>query len=196
MLEEADYGLTDQAFNAGQQNRYIGDENLFVKFFMHPRLDQSQSKKMGRPIYSEAVYVQIMQPGNKDSIIIRPATSLDKNRFAKLFAKFQQGEAQIVDGTPLAEWPKLTRSQVEELRYFNIYTVEQLAEMSDSNAQNIMGANLLRDSAKAFLAACKTTQYAEQLEAEKTARETEIASLRDLVTELQATVKALTQTEE
>jgi hypothetical protein len=148
-LHEAEHGITDLAMNNG---RYHGDETLLVKFYMHPRKNLQKSKEAGRPIFKEVPYIQIMQPGNKDSIVIRPATDMDKARFVEHFRKFEAREDQeAVEGTLLEDWAGITRSQCEELKYLNIRTVEQLAAVSDSNAQGIMGIGFLKEKANKFI---------------------------------------------
>jgi hypothetical protein len=149
MLTESNYSETDLAMNNG---RYHGDATLLVKFFMKPKINEKKSQEAGRPIYEEKTHIQIMQPGNKDSIIIRAATKMDKNRFAEHFRKFEAREDQdVMEGTPLDEWAGITRSQCEELKYLNIRTVEQLSAVSDSNSQNIMGISFLKEKANKYL---------------------------------------------
>jgi hypothetical protein len=149
MLTESNYSETDLAMNNG---RYHGDNTLLVKFFMNPRINSVKSAEAGRPIFKEVPYVQIMQPGNKDSIIIRPATEMDKKRFAEHFRKFEAREDQeAIEGTLLEEWAGITRSQCEELKYLNIRTVEQLSTVSDSNSQGIMGIGYLKEKANKYI---------------------------------------------
>ena len=164
-MQEADYGLTDAAFNQSSGNRFSGDEALLVRFYMAPRLDQTASTEQGRPIYKEVPYVEIMQPGNKENIINRPATNRDKQRFPEHFRKFQarQDQEEAAVGTPLIEWPALTRAQVEELKFFNIHTVEQLIAVSDAHSQKIMGVAALKQKAKNFLEASKVSATADAL---------------------------------
>ena len=181
MLQEADNSLTNMAMNNG---RYQGDEFLLVKFFMHPRINQTKSAEEGRPIYVETPYIQIMQPGNKDSIVIRPATDMDKQRFAEHFKKFEaRTDDDHVEGTLLEEWPGITRAQCEELRYLNIRTVEQLSGMSDSNAQNIMGIQILKQ---------KATKYMESAKEEATANA--LADANAQIAELRAMIEAQPET--
>ncbi len=136
---EADYGMTENAFLGGEPNaRYAEDSKLFVTFFKHPRENKAQSLEQGRPIYQEVDYVRIMVPGDKDSVVVRPARELDKQRFAKQFAAYEQGEKEYQEGMPLKAWPMVTRGQVEELKYFGIHTVEQLAELADIHVQMFM----------------------------------------------------------
>ena len=153
---------------SAQQGRYQGDEFLLVKFFVHARLNPSKTAEAQRPIYEDTVYVSIMQPGNKDSIVIRPATGMDKTRFAEHWRKYQarQGDdEEMLEGTPLRDWAGCTRAQCEELRYFNVRTVEQLAAMSDSNGQNIMGINMLKQRAVKYLEKSKDSATADALAA-------------------------------
>lgn len=149
MLNEAEHGITDLAMN---NSRHHGDETLLVKFYKSPRQNQVKSAEEGRPIFEEVPFIQIMQPGNKDSIINRPATKMDKQRFAEHYRRFEAREDQeALEGTLLDEWAGITRSQCEELKYLNIRTVEQLAAVSDSNAQGVMGINFLKQKATKYL---------------------------------------------
>lgn len=153
MLLEADYGLTDAAFQSGESNgRFAGDDKLYVKFFKKPVQDMAKSVEEERPVFKEADYIEIRQPGNKTTVVCRPARDMDKQRFSAHWKKYvDRVESTVMEGTPLEEWPMITRSQVEELKFFNVFTVEQLASISDGNAQKFMGINILRQKAKEFL---------------------------------------------
>ncbi len=161
MLSEAEHAVTDLAMNQG---RFHGDETLLVKFFKHPKVNLQKTKDEGRPIFEEIPYIQIMTPGNKDHIVVRPATAMDKKRFAEHFRKYEAREDQdAVEGTLLDEWAGITRSQAEELKYLNIKTVEQLAAVSDSNSQGIMGIGFLKEKANKYLEDTKGEATAEAL---------------------------------
>ena len=167
MLATDTEGFTDLAMQ-GAAGRYQGDEFLLVKFFTHPRLHPQRSADAGRPIYLDTPYISIMQPGNKDSIVMRPATAMDKSRFAEHWRKFEARTSdtdEAVEGTLLEEWAGVSRAQCEELRYLNVRTVEQLANMSDSNSQNIMGINALKQKAVTFLESAKSNATSDALAA-------------------------------
>ena len=53
-------------------------------------------------------------------------------------------------GTPLKVAPFLTEAHIEELAYFKIRTIEQLANLSDTN-MTFMGAREMSDAAKKYL---------------------------------------------
>ena len=164
-MEEAAMGITQMAMG-GANARYANDDHLLVRFYMHPARDKAESVKEGRPIFKEVAYVHIMQPGNKESIIHRKATDMDIARFAEHWRKFKAREDQTAtNGTPLIEWPGITRSQAEELKFYNVLTLEQLVGMSDTNAQNFRGMGELKKRATAFLEVSKENAGAEALAA-------------------------------
>lgn len=191
-MEEADYDITEAAFMGGEQNaRYAGDSKLFVVFFKHPTQDQEATLKEGRPMFKEETYVRIMVPGDKDSIIVRPAREMDIMRFAKQHAAYEKGEGEFHDGTPLKAWPMITRGQVEELKFFGVYTVEALAELADIHVQKFMGVGVLKEQAKAYIQQAKETAPLVQLNAALEDRDNEISALNQAVEELKEMVTEL-----
>tara|TARA_R110000744_G_scaffold244685_2_gene361514 strand:- start:2691 stop:3299 length:609 start_codon:yes stop_codon:yes gene_type:complete len=178
MLNEADYGQTDLAMNRGSN---AGDETLVVKFYTFARHSLPKSKEAGRPIYEDVPYIKIMSPGNRDSVVERPAREADKHRFPQHWRNFQARENQeVVEGTPLSEWPAIQVSQVEELKFMHVLTLEQLVAMSDVNAQNIRGVYALKEKAQKYLDNAKEGLASEAL-----------AEQRDINAELLERLKAL-----
>jgi len=163
MLQEADMDITSIALNS---RRYAGDEFLAVRFLLYPKLNQHKTKDAGRPIYEDVEYIEIMQPGNKDNIYLQPATEMDKSRFAQHYkmwkARTSDNESMTI-GTPLSEWAGVTRGQAEELSFFNVKTVEQLANMSDANTGNMMGLGNLKEKAKKYLESSQDNATAQAL---------------------------------
>lgn len=161
-MNEAEYGLTNMAMNAGQGLR-PGDETLLVRFYHAPVQNSSRTLEEGRPIFDEVEHIGIRVPGKKEEVI-RVARQADKERFPEHYRRFKAREEQnAVEGTVLSEWPGVTRSQVEEFRYFNVFTVEQLASLNDNHGHNIMGINALKQKAKAYLEASKDNATASAL---------------------------------
>jgi len=181
-LSEADMGVTQLAFDSGQQ-RDPGDDHLLVKFELVPKQNAEKSIEEGRPIFEELEYVHIMVPGQKDNVYFQPASQHDKDRFPRHYAAFKNREGEYVEGTPLSEWPGITRAQAMELESFHVKTVEQLSEMSDSHAQNFMGIRELQRRARVFLETSADNAAGEKLAAELSQRDTEIESLKLAVEE-------------
>lgn len=179
---------TQMAYDADSNDRYKEDKNLFVRFFMHPHPDPEATAREGRPIYYDREYVEIIVPGDKTTTINRPVRDMDKRRFAERYKAFKSDEQQVNVGTPLSAWPGITRSQVEELKYFKIFTVEQLVSIPDTVAQRFMGINILRKRASDFLAAAEGVAHETQLQSELEKRDNQIAALTNAVEELKKLV--------
>jgi hypothetical protein len=158
--------------------RYSEDKRLYVQFYTRPMMQAGESRDANRPIYRDITHVRVLVPGDKLNIIDRVASEDDMKRFADHYAKFTAGQGQEIVGTRLDVVPWISRSKVEEYKYFNIHTVEQLAEASDSVGQKFQGFNHDRDRAKKFLEASTGTNA-------------RISELEKLVAELQAAKAAI-----
>jgi hypothetical protein len=172
-MQEANYGDTDTAMGTGGN----GDEQLLVKFYLTPKQDMAASKLANRPIFADRLYISKKIPGDKSSEINRPVRDADKTRFPRHWAAYEARESQEVIGTPLSEWTGITRSMVEEFRYLNIMTLEQLANMSDANSQGIMGIQALKEKAKKYLETAAEGAAAEALRAQLAERDEKIDAL-------------------
>jgi len=117
-------------------------------------------------------------------VVCRPATDIERERFPRHYAAFRNKAAQPNDGTPLNIWPALTKAQVEEMKFFNVHTVEQLAGMSDEQSQKFMGVQNLRTRARAFLEESGKSAAAEKLSSELAKRDEEIAYLKAQMEEI------------
>lgn len=187
MRNEADMVETTMAME-GVKNE---DAKLLVKFYMRPIQDMNKTLEAGRPIFVDTEMVRIMVPGDKENIIDREASQIDKRRFAASYAAFKQGDAEQVIGTPLESWPLITRSLVEELRYFNIRTVEQLANLRDDVAHRMMNGVSMKQSAAAFLLAAKESAPIARMTEELRQRDETITRLQKAHEELSARVAAM-----
>ncbi len=155
-----------------------GDEQLLVKFIVKARQNKAKSLEEGRPIFDEIEYVDIRVAGSRNGYVCRPATFADKARFPKHYEAFKARVEMPLEGTPLAEWALITRSQAEELAFFNVKTVEQLAGMADTQAQKFMGINSLRKKASDWVAKAKENAPALKLAEELRVRDEQFAELQ------------------
>lgn len=159
------YELDHHLFNLNQPD--AGDSKLFVFFYMGVLQNEHRSTQEGRPMFDDVECVKIIVPGDKNSIIDRPATKADKMRFSKQYDMFKAGKSddEQVEGTPLTEWPFLSRAQVEELKYLGIRTVEHIADCRDDIAAKVNGMHALKRNAQVWLGKTKSAG-----EAAKTAK--------------------------
>ncbi len=179
MPAEADYSMTDTAMRA-PNSRFFADDTLLVKFYHKETKDPKASVEEGRPIFRDVVWISIIVPGNKTTTVERVARKADKERFSNHFEAFEKhGTEEFVSGTPLDAWPALSRSQVEEMKFFNVRTVEQLAHMPDNEAQKFMGIAALRTKARLFLEAAQGGAPLEKLQSEMEEKDNDIAALKE-----------------
>jgi hypothetical protein len=168
-----------------------GTRGLMVKFFMGTVKDEKASQEAGYPKHKSVEMIRIIVPGDRDNIVEREIFPIDQRRFATSYEKWKAGDPEKLDGLPLAAWPSIDASMVEDLKYFKIYTVEQLASVSDGNMQRIGPLHELRRKAQSFLAAAKDNSILTKFEADVKQKQSEIDSLKQMVAQQNAKIEEL-----
>jgi hypothetical protein len=140
---------------------------LQVIFYTKPKQNMRASEEAGRPIFDEIEMVQIKTadkhfephfPAHEPTVTWDAQRQEDDRRtwaerYPAEYKAFKMGHAGSVSGTPLAEWPILSRAKVSELTAIGIVTVEQIAEMSDRHRSVLgAGARQLINQAQAYIA--------------------------------------------
>lgn len=163
----------------------------YASFYMGSVEDEEATAKEGRPIFKDTPFIIIHVAGDKDLVINQPVWDDESKenshtaRFPEEWRRFKQGmdaDAQQ-GGTPLALMPGITHGQVREMAHFNVKTVEQLADMSDGNAQKFPGVQKLRLEARSYIERAKGAAPEKRLQAELAARDNELDSMRKQMAE-------------
>lgn len=182
---------------------FVGAQNpdsaLAVAFRWDKKLNEYRSKEEGRPIYDWMDWIRIEVPGNNLTNVDRPVYPADKLRFPIQWARYEQvknGGPLMTAGTPLEQWPLVSREIAEALRYFKFYTVENIAEASDGALQGLgmaggMAPLTLRDKAQAWLRAAKGSADATKAAEEIAEKDRQIEELRKGQEEMQAQMRTL-----
>jgi hypothetical protein len=170
-----------------------GDERLFVKFYTGTTKDADASAREGRPIYKSVPFVKILIPGDRNTVIDTFADAKYKARFPKQWAAFEQHQGQEIQGTLLSEVPIVTRAQAEELEYFKVFTVEQLAECPDTLAAKLPLFHELKRKAKTYVDQAKDTALAQKLGEENNALKNRVSSLESEIARLSQMFEAATK---
>lgn len=160
------------------------DKELYVEFHMEAEHQGFKSEQEGRPIFEDKPFIKIMFPGDRTKTVYRAVTDADKERFPKQWAAFEKGQEQGHTGTPITEWPPVSKSQAMELKGLNIHTVEQLAAVTDTNLASFLGARDLRDKAKAWIDKAKDNAVVSQLQAQNAALKADFDALKLQMAEL------------
>ncbi len=134
------------------------DSRLAVRFYKKAMKQDDATLTEGRPVFKEFDFVNIIVPGDALTEIDTYAREEHKSRFPRQWAHYQNqvGQEETMIGTPVEQWPLVTRSQAEELRGRKFKTVESIAHATDLQIQNIgmvagMSPHGFREKAKAFL---------------------------------------------
>jgi hypothetical protein len=165
------------------------DSRLQVRFYKKPVHQEQESMDAGRPIYKEFDFVHICVAGDTLTEIDTFALQQHKTRFPIQWANYMNrvgANDQEVVGTPVSEWPLISKSQAEELRAMKFFTVEAIASASDQQLQRMgmaagMSPYAFRDKAKAFLNLATSSAETDKREQEINALKEELAK-KDLET--------------
>jgi len=187
-LAEADLSMTEMAIPDPQAGERPGDEKLAVGFFLEAMPDDKRSLEEGRPCYKDCEMIEIRIPGDALNIRVDYASAKYRNRFPRHYAAFKAKKEQSHNGTPLSELIIIGKAQQAELEHFGVHTVEQLAGMSDANAQSFRSINALRERARNWLEEAEKQAPLNRIQAEKEALEAKIAALTEQVEHLAARV--------
>lgn len=168
------------------------DSRLNVKFYQKAVQNNFKTANEGRPIMEMRDFVLIEVPGNNTLVIDTYAHEEHKKRFPIQWARYQNEKTDgDIEGTLLHDWPVLNSAVAAELKHFKFYTVEQIAQASDSQLNTLgMAAGMspfaLRDKAKAFLSSAKDTAFVQQQAEELSKRDEIIARMEAQIAELAA----------
>ena len=166
------------------------DAKLAVTFYKRSLEQKDESIAAGRPIFKEFDFVRICVPGDALTEIDTYANNSHKARFPRQWMHYQNqvGSQEQIIGTPIEQWPLITRSQAEELKGIKFRTVEDVANCSDQQLQRIgmiagMSPHSFREKAKAFLNLASDS-------AEVAQREAELQALREENDKIKAETEA------
>lgn len=168
------------------------DSMLHVEFYNHAALDEWTTNQTGiKTFLKECPFIRIAIPGNGNTLIERPASKRDSERFPRQWLQFQMqtgmiANAENVPGWQIDEWTYLNDEQKRQLKFLRFYTVEQIAGANDTQIQGIgMGGLGLREQARKALAE-RNSETVHKAVAE---RDKEIEELKAQMAEMMALLK-------
>ena len=173
-----------QTLDGRREQSTEGDGKLFVQFRTEAVLNPAKSTQAGRPIYDDIDMIIIRTPGSQLTSIVSQAKYY-MDRFGDKYRIWKSGQMEAASGTPLDNFPFLFNkpSLIAELKYRNIFTVEQLATLPDSAKQTVMGGHELSRMAAEWIA--KSAIDAD--DAEKQELKAKLAKMEEQVAMLMAT---------
>jgi hypothetical protein len=151
------------------------DSGLFVKFSLEARKNPHTGE------WENLEYITLHVPGDKTNIPHRPVEAKDRQRFSRAYEAWKKGLGAVHEGQPLKDWAAITPAEVHTLAQSNVYTVEQLAAVSDANAQAIGPILALRDKAQRHVAQSKQSAPLEEMARKMAEQEAQIRRLTELL---------------
>lgn len=125
----------------------------YVKFYRQWVRNNFKSKEQGIEVGEHQDFIMIVSPGQTKTEVRRKASDADKHQYAQEFAAYEAGKEMQMSGTPIELLPGLASGMADALKAQYIYTIEQMATVSDMAMQKIgMGAGEIRTRAKNYLA--------------------------------------------
>lgn len=177
-------------------------EGSYLRLEWATRPNEVESEKEGRPIHDKVLLGFIMNPGSRDEasrIIERhkpDGSVIQDGDWSKKHADhvniFKETGEGTAGGTPLSSWPAMDVSTVADMAAMKIYTVEDMAGLSDAGIGKIgMGGRELRTKAIAYLKAAQDSSEAPRLAAENQRLRSDVDRLQAQLESLGAMVEAL-----
>lgn len=193
-MDTAEFAPSTIRANGAQLSVAHGTDGALITVFYFESVRQgAESDKAGRNIYKDVPYIWIRFAGDKTREIKRPVRKgmgpngelPDAERFPAQWRAFELQGAEVHEGTPLEQWPQISRSTALNLKGANIFTVENLAAVPDSVLHNLgTGAREMRDKAIAWLKSAQDSSVLMNAQAENQKLRDDIEMLKAQMLEL------------
>lgn len=167
------------------------NQGITAVFFLDPVLNPKKSAEAGRPIADNIEKVRLFIAGDPYMQPVHPVDQVQIDRFPDAYRAFKEKREMHIEGTPIRQWPLLTPANIMEFEALKIYSVEALAQISDSVLHRSPGLREWREKAKAYLAVNKDSAAAVKFAEENMRLNDEIGELKKQMTELAAQVSSL-----
>lgn len=146
-------------FKAVQTASYGDDSGVMAMFDDEFVKNEYKSEREGRAVYDHYYCIELQWPGDntktfKYRFLVDGADKGNHwtERFPKQWEAFRNSKQQTPDGTPIEMWPPLDKKRVYELKANKIFTVEQIAALTDMTGPNLgLDWRKMRDQAVAFI---------------------------------------------
>lgn len=134
----------------GQIKRFHGASIKFEYVWVK---DEAESTKEGRPIEKQIERLTVHFPGA--DVTVREVEERDKHEYKEQYDAFREREKEPTEGTPLSSWSLMPTGIVNEMKFFNIKTVEQLVAYKTEGMPHSLFIEKWQKRAKKYLEASK-----------------------------------------
>lgn len=181
MFDDASFIQT--AFSESQAR---DDAALLVRFEWQDVEDPEATEAAGFQQFRRREIIRIRIPGSQEERVSKVSQE-HKLRFPRAYAAFKAGEENAIDGTPLKECPVLNTNEIYMLNHHGVFSVEQVAALSDENISNMgHGVRPVRDRTKNWLSARKNHAPVAALQAQLKEKDEQLERLSERLAALEA----------
>jgi hypothetical protein len=147
---------------------------------------KAQSEAEGRVIFGQREMVKILVPGDRLTESVQIVNDQHRRRWPQEYAAFKANEEAPLSGIPIEELAGVSKSQIEELKFMKVRTIEDLAGLSDEQLMKVvpMNGRPLREKAQRRVDLEAGNAPMEKLAAENT-------QLRAMMDEMKSRMEAL-----
>lgn len=142
--------------------------------------------------HEDREYVNIITPGDNKTVVTQKVTDRHREVFRPYYDLWKQGRQMEMSGTPIDMWPVIQPGLSRELKALNIFTVEQLRDISDANLTRIPMGRTLKEQARQFLENKATTDEISARNSEKQAQAEAMAMMERQMEEQRQQIARLT----
>lgn len=136
-------------------------KDCVVTFEVRSEFQPYKSKEADREIYEDVVFIRKSVRGNDKLEVVRPVSDADKREYPYAWQEYLKGEQAAERGTSLAKLPGVDGPTLRLLHAKNIFTIEDLTMVNDSNLQNLgLGAREMRKKAFEYIESHKSVEEA------------------------------------
>lgn len=171
------------------------DAHVTPRFYSEMRKTDQIDGETGLPVFTTVEFVELLIAGDKGNAPTKRVTPAIKLQYADAYARWKATEINpdmIGDGIPLTLWPLIPTQVAKGLEYINVFTVQQLAGLSDAQMSKpgTIGLRDFRDKARTFMESAKTTAPIAKLEAENGEMRKRIELMQEQMAQLIAASEA------
>lgn len=167
----------------------MANKGVTPVFYIEPVPDEKATEEAGAVRMREQEMIRIHVAGDMLNVHASPVLPEHKERFAAQYEAWKtKRTARHIDGTPLKNWPMIPALRIAEFEAMGIFSVENLADVSDTNIQKLADGRVWRQKAKAWLESAKDNGAASKYAAEVERQSVTIEDLKRQVAELAAMV--------
>lgn len=160
------------------------DRPPFVRWEVRNAVDRQASIEAGHTVYGDVDFALITPMGSRDTVervvsewFEQLTEQVKQERFdpdwlagyKQSYQNWKNDKEDVIDGTPIRQWPVATPSQIKAMTDLRVRSVEDLASANEELITRLgMGGRALVDKARDWLkAASGTGKLVEELSAQR-----------------------------